>query len=86
MLRSIHISGVDNVKADRLSRCLSSRQGRLEKSVEWPVGPKVADLLLHVWESSWVDLFMTSYNSNVPVFYSWTAEPSACQGDALQAD
>ncbi len=41
---------------------------------------------LQVWGSPTADLFATAANAKVPVFFSRTAGPSACCGDAFQAD
>ncbi len=85
-IRAVHLSGADNVEADILSRRPSSRQGKLDSSVEWSLDQETANLLFQVWGSPAADLFATAANAKVLVFYSWTAEPSACRGDAFQAN
>ncbi len=54
--------------------------------MEWSLDQELAKLLFWMWGSPVADLFATAANAKVPVFYSRTVEPSACCGDAFQAD
>ncbi len=44
---------------------------------------ELANLIFYGWGSPVADLFATAANAKVLVFYSRTAEPLACQGDAF---
>ncbi len=77
-IQAIHLSGVENVQADRLYHHLFNHQDNLDKSAECFLNQGIANLLFNLWESPWVDLFLTSNNAKVPVFFSRASEPSAC--------
>ncbi len=72
-IQAVHLSGADNVEADTLSRRPSSRQVKLDSSVEWSLDQETAILLFQVWGSPAADLYTTAANAKVPVFYSRTA-------------
>ncbi len=86
-MQAVHLSGADNVEADRLSCRCRIRQDKLDSSVEWSLDQELVNLLFCVCVGSpTVDLFVTAANAKVPAFYSQIAEPSACQDNAFQAD
>ena len=85
-LRVVHLSGADNLDADRLSRQLSVQQLCLERSVEWSLDLGITQRLFDIQGSPAIDLFATGANAIAPRFYSRASDPAACQGDVLQAD
>ncbi len=45
MIRVVHLSGTDNVEADTKSHRHSSRQTKLDSSVEWSLDQELDNLL-----------------------------------------
>ncbi len=84
-LSAVHISGEDNVEADRLSRFRIENPRRLERSTEWSLDSRVTSLLFAIWGLPTVDLFTTRLNNKVEAF-SRLPDPLALQGNSLQAD
>ncbi len=84
-LSAVHISGQDNVKADRLSRFRMENPRRLERSTEWSLDHRVTNLLFDIWGQPTVDLFATWLNNNVEAFFSRLPDPLALQGNSRQA-
>ena len=76
-LRARHIPGKRNVWADQLSR--PSRV----LSTEWSLCPRVFDHIAEVFFRPQIDLFATSVNTKVPVFYSPLPESTALGTDAI---
>ena len=85
-LRVVHLSGADNVDADRFSQQLLERYLCLQISVEWSLDLDIVHCLFKIWGSPVIDLFTTRANVKALRFYSRTSDPSACQGDVLQVD
>ncbi len=85
-LSAVHISGQDNVEADRLSRFQIENPCRLERSTEWSLDCRVTNLLFDIWGLPTVDLFATWLNNKVETFFSCLPDPLALQGNSLQAD
>ena len=75
-LSAEHLSGVENVVADRLSRDDSF-------SKEWRLLPSLFDGLCHLFGSPRVDLFATRLNFHVQKFVSWKPDPLAWKVDAF---
>ena len=70
-LSAVHISGSDNVEADRLSRDQIPTSRCLEHSTEWSLDIRVTNQLFDLWAVPTVDLlFATRLNSRVVEFYS----------------
>ncbi len=58
-LSAVHISGQDNVEADRLSRFRIKNPRRLERSTKWSLDRRVTNLLVAIWGLPTVDFFAT---------------------------
>ena len=86
ILSSVHISGQDNVEADRLSRFRIENLCRLERSSDWSPDCRVTNLLFNIWGQPTVDLFATRLNNRVEAFFSCLPDPLALQDNSLQAD
>ena len=69
-LSAVHVKGVDNVEADRLSR-----DGDTNK--EWTVKDKVFLRICRVFSLPRVDLFASRINKRVPCYVSWKPDPDA---------
>ena len=76
-LRARHIPGKRNVWADQLSR-----PSRI-LGTEWSLCPRVFDLIGQAFFRPQVDLFATSANAKVPVFFSPLPESTALGTDAI---
>jgi hypothetical protein len=76
VLRAIHVPGVENTVADRLSRVFAS-------AIEWRLNPKVVQRIFHRWGSPLIDLFATESNRQLQVYCSRHHEPLAYHVDAL---
>ena len=76
-LRSRHIPGILNVKADYLSR-RSQIIG-----TEWSLHPSVAKTIWERWGQPHIDLFATRDNFKIPTFVSPFPDPMAWETDAL---
>ncbi len=85
-LSAVHISGQDNVEADRLSRFRIENSRRFERSTEWSLNRRVTNLLFNIWGQPTVDLFATRLNNKVEAFFSRLPDPLVLQGNSLQAD
>ncbi len=85
-LSAVHISGQDNVEADRLSRFRIENPHRLERSTKWSFDRRVTNLLFDIWGLPTVDLFASRLNNKVEAFFSCLPDPLALQGNTLQAD
>lgn len=76
-LRSRHVPGRLNTRADQLSRRGSLLPG------EWSLHPAVCLAMWRLWDKPLVDLFATRDNHKLPLFFSPTEDPLACGVDAL---
>ncbi len=85
-LTAVHISGCDNVEADRLSRHRVEHPRHLERSTEWSLDQEIANLLFDLWGLPIVDLFATRLNTKVEAFYARLPDPLALPGNPLQVD
>ncbi len=85
-LAAVHLAGVDNVQADRLSRPRVENLCRIERSTEWSLDPRIAHQLFGMWGIPTVDLFATQLNRKVEAFYTHLPDPLALPVDPLVAD
>ncbi len=85
-LSAVHISGLDNVEADCLSRFWIENPRHLEGSTEWSLDHRVTNLLFDIWGLPTVDLFTIRRDNKVEAFFSHLPDPLALQGNFLQAD
>jgi len=76
-IQALHVPGVENERADYLSRVFSS-------SLEWQLLPSVVQQIFLRWDRPHVDLFASEHNNQLPVYCSRYWEPRALQPDALQ--
>ena len=79
-LQSRHIPGQRNVRADQLSRA-----GVLLPA-EWSLHPGVCKALWKLWGQPHVDLFATSRNSRLQLYFSPFQDDQALGTDALSQD
>ncbi len=77
MIRARHIPGVRNVLADALSR-----PDRVI-GTEWSLNPEVFRRICRVFGTPNIDLFATSRNNKLPVFFSPLPESGALATDAM---
>ena len=73
-----YLPGQSNVLADLLSR----RDQVIE--TEWSLHPQVARALLHAWDSSLLDLFVTCLNAKLPLYCSLIPDFQAVFEDAFR--
>ncbi len=85
-LSAVHISGQDNVEAERLSRFQIENPHQLECSTEWSLNRRVTKLLFDIWVLPTADLFATRLHNKVEAFFSRLPDPLAFQDNSLQAD
>lgn len=78
-LVAVHVRGVENSKADYLSRVFAT-------ALEWQLHTSVVSQLFLMWGRPNIDLFATSQNAQLPTFCARYPEPEAFQVDALQMD
>ena len=71
------VPGRRNVLADQLSR-----QGQVI-STEWTLHPRILQGVFGIWGTPMVDLFATSLNNRLPVYFSPVPDPRAWQVDAF---
>ncbi|CAJ0943107.1 unnamed protein product [Ranitomeya imitator] len=77
MCLALHIKGVENTKADYLSR-KKLRQG------EWSLSPRVFHQIVQAWGESVIDLFATLHNKKVERFCSLDPRGNPVAVDALR--
>lgn len=75
-VRPQYLKGSKNVVADALSRP-NQIQG-----TEWTLCQEVVDKLVHLWPAT-IDLFATSLNYRLPVYFAPLRDPSSAGTDAL---
>ena len=76
-LRAVHRPGVDNQRADLLSRWRRD-------TTDLKLNPRFFKQAEHRWGSHSVDLFATRLNRQVRRFVSWRPDPEAIATDAFQ--
>ncbi|CAJ0929554.1 unnamed protein product [Ranitomeya imitator] len=76
-LTALHIRGVENLKADFLSRH-TLRQG------EWTLNPRIFKNIVDIWGLPQIDLFATRNNRQVPMFASLNPTDHPDMIDSLQ--
>ena len=76
VLKAAHISWIDNILADKLSRTKI-------RHTEWSLNPSVTQALFNLWGKPCIDLFASNMNKKAPIFCSWTPDPNALAMDAL---
>ena len=76
-LRARHVAGEKNVLADLLSR-----QGEAI-STEWRLKPSLFRILVKRWGNPHIDLFATSLNTQLPLYYSPVPDPRSLGVDSL---
>ena len=74
-----HLPGLENVRADFMSRHLSDR-------TDWRLNPHLFNLLNQLWGPFTVDLFATRLSRQLPKFYSWRPDPESAGTNALIQD
>ena len=74
-----HLPGLENVRADFMSRHLSDR-------TDWRLNPRLFNLLNQLWGPFTVDLFATRLSRQLPKFYSWRPDPESAGTNALIQD
>ncbi len=85
-LSAVHISGQDNVEADRLSRFRIENPRRLERSTKWSLDRRVTNQFFDIWDLLTVDLFTTQLNNKVEALFSRLPDHLSLHGNSLQAD
>lgn len=70
-----HIPGIDNVRADTLSR-------KIDPS-DWKLHPDVFAQIDRLWGPHDIDLFATANNKQLPIFFSWCHQPGSAGVDAF---
>jgi hypothetical protein len=75
-LRAIHVPGVQNIRADWLSR-------RRLSSIEWSLNQRVVDRMFTTLGQAQMDLFASSLNAKTLVYCSYTRDPQAYCQDAF---
>ena len=73
-----YLPGQSNVLADLVSRC------EQVIGTQWSLHPQVARSLLRVWGNPLIDLFATSLNAKLPLYYSLVLDPRAVFEDAFR--
>ena len=74
-LHSVYLPSKANYLADAESR-------RPVSSGDWKLHPQSFRFIQKIWKSQ-VDLFASSWNSQLPLFHSWYVQPGAAGGDAF---
>ena len=77
-VRAEHILRVENVRADRESRC------RLDPS-DWRMDSKVFLQIFNHWGPLQVNLFAARHNAQLPQYFSFKLDPGAVAVDELQS-
>jgi hypothetical protein len=75
-VQAVHIRGLENVRADRLSR-------RFVNPLEWQLKPSVVKEIFNRWDRPLIDLFASSQNCQLPTYCTKQWDPQAYQVDAL---
>lgn len=75
-LTAVHIPGIENVKADFLSRHFLDQ-------MEWKLNPHLFQEIVHVLFHPQVDLFASRLNYQLPKYVSWQPDQTAWKMDAL---
>ena len=75
-LSAVHLPGVQNVVADRLSR-------EFNEQVEWQLDKQVFARICNKFGMPEIDLFASRLNAQLPRFVSWHPDPDAEAIDAL---
>lgn len=79
-LRANYIPGKKNILADSLSRKFQIIQ------TEWSLNQGIANRVIRKWGSPNIDLFATSLNKKLPLYFSPLKDDEALGEDALQQD
>ena len=77
-LTAIHIPGIQNTTADKLSRKFQDR-------TDWQLKPNVFNLLIERWGKPEIDLFASRHNYQFKPFVSWHVDPDAYATDATRS-
>lgn len=75
-LSAEHVKGSENIQADKESRQFNS-------DTEWMLNTNVFDSITKVFGVPDFDLFASRINHQVPLYYSWRADPNAVATDAF---
>ena len=78
-LRCVHLAGILNIRADKVSRQYESRS-------EYKLRPAVFRSLERRWGRHDIDLFAARHNHQTPRYYSRQSDSAAAGGDAFLQD
>ena len=77
LITAVYLPGKENICADRLSR-------EQPDSSDWKLDTGVFSLISKKWGPCLLDLFASRWNTQLPRFVSWRADPEATSVDAFQ--
>lgn len=78
-LLAAHIPGVQNVQADKESRCFT-------ENTEWELNNELFRQITHKWGYPEVDLFASRLNAKVSNYVSWHPDPGSMFVNAFSID